>query len=323
MKANIYARASARSFRISLLILLVISEVCLHNYLLMVFSRATEASFDEGRKNATGFNITFEDDVELIGAKGEGTVSIGFKARIKGHNGSYVAKITGDDYLHWSDTEIEMLEILSAPPTIPNIPKLEFAIKSMPNPFHSRKHLERTLHLSHESTKWLLKRKNISVIVMEYLSQRRHRLPSSVPEIRTFLRSLLSTFSFAHSRNVMMCDLHPENIYFDGQTVKLFDWNAGFIYKPNSVKMHYDQEPEHLMPPEAWNNESAVHATVSGFDVWTTGLLLQEILEEVDAAEDPSYALLQDIMNVMLTKDPYQRPDANELLQHAFLKEKE
>lgn len=301
-----------------LIALLAFSVVYINRNLRKEFDLKSKPPFIEDRKNTT---ITL-DDIELITMKGQGTVSVGFQARIQGLDGLYIVKITGDHLTHYSDTEIYMYGILNAPPTIPNIPKLEFAINSMPNPFDSRAYLEDILHVDHITAKWMVRQTKISVMVMEYLDN--HRLPTTIGEIRIFLRSLLFTLSFAHSRNVMMCDLYKDNVYFDGTTVKIFDWNAGFIYKPNSVKMHYHTEPSFLMPPEAWNNDSAVHATVSGFDVWSTGLLLRKLLENAvddDSVDNGSYALANGIMKVMLTEDPYQRPDTNKLLQHPFLQD--
>ncbi len=272
--------------------------------------------------------VTFQD-LELFQLAGSGGVSMGFKAKIRGRDGVYIAKITGDSLMRWSDTEIQMFHILNSPPTIPNIPQLELAVKSMPNPYNNRTHLEKDLGLDRNDVKRLMQFKNVSILVMEFLDN--HHFPKNVEEIRVFMRSLLYSLQFAHSRNIMLCDLHTGNVYFDGETVKLFDWNGGFFFQPEVVKMHYNFAPHHLMPPEAWNDENAVHVTVSGFDIWSTGLMLEKFLNRTDSSISDSFddsadefteSLLDDFLKAMLTKDPHKRPDAGKLLQHPFLAEK-
>jgi hypothetical protein len=105
----------------------------------------------------------------------------------------------------------------------------------------------------------------------------------------------------------------------------LFDWNAAFIFGPN-VPIHYDDEPTFLMPPEAQHNKTAVHATVSAFDVYSTGLLLREILcgkkscNMPNRTENEQVWLAHDLAALMLTRDPYDRPDTGWLLRHPFLR---
>lgn len=272
-------------------------------------------------------DMTF-DDLELLELKGSGDVSMGFKASIRGRDGLYIAKITGDSFLHWSNTEIQMFNYLNAPPTIPSIPKLEFAIPSMPNPYKNRTYLEENIGLDRDDIDWLVRKDNISIMVMEFLDN--HRFPTTIQGIRVFMRSLLYTLEFAHSRNVMLCDLHTGNVYFDGETVKLFDWNGAFFFQPSVVKMHYYGAPNFLMPPEAWNDTNAVHVTVSGFDIWSAGLLLKKLVYREgssisesfnDSFDEATDSLLKDFMNAMLTKDPHKRPDATELLKHPFITE--
>ena len=55
---------------------------------------------------------------------------------------------------------------------------------------------------------------------MEYLPEDDDCWPETISELQLFLQSLLSTLEFAHSRNVIMGDLHPENVY-------LFLWGNG------------------------------------------------------------------------------------------------
>ncbi len=272
--------------------------------------------------------ITFQD-LELLEIVGSGDVSMGFKAKIRGRDyGIYIAKITGDYLMRWSDNEIQMFRILNSPPTIPNIPQLEFAVSSMPNPYTNRTYLESDLGIGQNDAKRLMDFKNVSILVMQYLGN--HHFPKNIQEIRVFMRSLLHSLHFAHSRNIMLCDLHTGNVNFDGEIVKLFDWNGGFFYQPEVVKMHYNGAPNHLMPPEAWNDENAVHVTVSGFDIWSAGLMMKKFWDRMDSSSSDSMGdsndeltetLAQDFLKAMLTKDPTKRPDAGKLLQHPFLAE--
>lgn len=163
---------------------------------------------------------------------------------------------------------------------------------------------------------------------MEYLDFNVHYFPKTIPGIQDFMKSLQYTLQFAHSRNVMMRDLHSGNVYYDGTMVKLFDWDDAVLFKPNAIKMHYQYAYSKLMPPEAWGDENATHATVSSFDIWTCGLFLKKILERKrvesfvdDHVDNATASMLKDFLNAMFSKDPYKRPDASELLKHPFLAE--
>jgi hypothetical protein len=185
--------------------------------------------------------ITF-DNLELIQLLGHGEASLGFStARVKGHNDTFIAKIGFHERdLHKADTEIAMFEILNAPPTIPNIPKLSLAINRIPNPYRGQfMYLMRKLGIDRLRSSELAAAREISVITMEYFDGDDCWL-ETVDVLRVFLKSLLHMFEFTHSRNVMMCDLHQFNIYFDGKTVKIWDWNPVLVFKPDdSVKMDY------------------------------------------------------------------------------------
>lgn len=161
--------------------------------------------------------------------------------------------------------------------------------------------------------------------VMEYLDFEVHYFPKTIQGIQDFMRSLLYTFQFAHSRNVMMRDLHSGNVYYDGTMAKLFDWDDAVLFKPNAIKMHYQYAYNKLMPPEAWGDENATHATVSSFDIWSCGILLKKILERrrvVDNhVDNATVSRLNHFLNAMLSKDAYKRPNASELLKYPFLME--
>jgi len=159
------------------------------------------------------------------------------------------------------------------------------------------------------------------------------------------MKSFLETIRFAHSRNVMHCDIHDENYLWDGTRVSFFDWNAAYFWDPNThIPIHYYRAPTHLFPPEAQKNTSAVHTSVHAFDVYTIGKLMKGILKEScgitsktikekkkkssasDSNHDKTHGrtkkddsvLAYELANWMMIPDPYQRPDTTTALTHEF-----
>mmetsp|Transcript_17965 Transcript_17965/g.33290 ORF Transcript_17965/g.33290 Transcript_17965/m.33290 type:complete len:356 (-) Transcript_17965:115-1182(-) len=301
----------------------------------------------QDRTPAEGLNTrTVFQSIELIRLVGTGTVSWGFEARLDGK--TVMAKVAADHFLYYSDIEIDAFRILKTSPSIPNIPEFHYSIRSMPNPFKNRTYLQDDLGLSKSEAENLSEKRRVSVQVMDFVRSE-NRKPETLREVRTLLKSLLSALAFAHSRNVMHCDMHSRNYHFDGNMVSLFDWNGAFLYAKDQVLIHQPHAPTHLFPPEAWKNTSAVHASVSAFDVYSVGRLTKKLLKgccgilPVKSAEDSStntsttthesgrrtnsssydkeVALSLDLMELMLTADPYQRPNTTQLLNHPFFLE--
>jgi hypothetical protein len=265
------------------------------------------------------------NDLELGKVLGHGFVSWGFESRL--HGEKVVAKVTTDKFLFYSDIEMDVFNILNAPPTIPNIPQLQLGIRSMPNPFTNQTHLQHDLGLTEDDAIKLTDARRISVQVMELLVD--NCKPKTLPEFRLYLQSLLETLAFVHSRGIIHCDLHSNNVHFDGTRVSLYDWNGAFVYEPNKVKVHQIYAPFRLFPPEAQNNKSAVHATVSAFDIYTVGRLIKKAVKTTWNEDNPDQddtlenrdevlGMLVDLAKQALKEDPYQRPDAMKLLRHRF-----
>ncbi len=287
------------------------------------------------------------NDIKFLRLVGAGVVNHGFEAILDGER--VIAKIAGDGQMYWSDIEIDIFDILNEPPTISNIPRLLVGIRSMPNPFHDVAFLEKNLSVSIEEAKRLVTFRRISVLVMKFLPNSER--PSTLRSVQKFAKSMLETLAFAHSRGVMNCDLHGQNYHFDGITVSLYDWNGGFLYEKDNVPMHSDQAPAFLMPPEAQTNLTAVHATVSAFDIYSVGRLLKIRLKQCckevtnmkngtsrlpsegdetnenhiyqqgkghkeGTGDSPTCSQMYDLANRMQISDPYQRPSATELLLH-------
>ena len=102
----------------------------------------------------------------------------------------------------------------------------------------------------------------------------------------------------------MHCDLHENNVHFDGKTVTFFDWNGAFIFEEGKNHFYFPDQMFSLFPPEARmrvssgtnhdqvetfdDHESspellydvnAVHATVSAADMWAVGLIIDRYLQ--------------------------------------------
>mmetsp|Transcript_16332 Transcript_16332/g.40945 ORF Transcript_16332/g.40945 Transcript_16332/m.40945 type:complete len:396 (+) Transcript_16332:153-1340(+) len=274
----------------------------------------------------------FEDNLKLERLIGNGDVSFAFRASYK--NRTVVAKIATDSDLYYSDIEIGIFRELNAAPSIPNIPQLQVAIRSMPNPFRSVVHLVDNLGVKASEAKALVMKRRISVMVMEDLGE--NRSPKDLEEVQRLTKSMLETMEFVHSRNIMHCDLHKWNYHWDGTMVRLFDWNGGFFYEPNTVKIHYPRTPKHLFPPEALADKKAIHTSVHAFDIYTIGSILKQLLKSCcgidfemiqrEALDKNSTrirsvvdaAVAYELATLMTHEDPYTRPTTTQALRHLF-----
>lgn len=186
----------------------------------------------------------------------------------------------------------------------------------MKNPFQkSKRYLREDLGLSTTNADVLVSKRRISVIAMDFLSSK-HALPTTLSDLCRYIRSLLETLEFAHARNVMHLDLHAGNVFWDGEMVPLFDWNAARIYDPN-----VPQRIGNRIPTEAQVDEAATHASVSAFDIYTVGLLLKSrILKHWSHHndDDTGMEVAHRLADHMMTVDPLSRPNATQLLRHAF-----
>ena len=288
----------------------------------------------------------FQENLKLRKLVGKGDVSFGFKAKYQ--NKTIIAKIATDSDLYYSDIEIGVFRELNAAPSIPNIPQLQLAIRSMPNPFASNPKVETSisyltdLGVKESHAEELVLKRRISVMVMKLLKKKRE--PKDLLEVQRFMKSLLEAMEFVHSRNIMHCDLHYYNLHWDGEMVYLFDWNGAFRYIPNKVWIHYPRTPKHMFPPEAVHNKSAVHTSVYAFDVYTIGKIMKRLLEDCcginfEMLQKEALSVLDEIGNkqkgavdkaiaeaavayelaaYMMHNDPYVRPTTTQALQHAF-----
>lgn len=297
--------------------------------------------------------LLFRENLEIVKLIGSGDVSYGFEARYQ--NRTAITKVATDEDLYYSDIEIGIFHELNMAPDIPNIPQLQLAIRSMPNPFanspsvnNSISYLIDDLGLKKSKAESLVMKRRISIMVMELLKGNRN--PKDLEEVQRLMKSLLETMEFVHSRNIMHCDLHQWNYHWDGKKVYLFDWNGAFRYRPNKVWIHYPRAPTYLFPPEAVDNTTAVHTSVYAFDVYSMGRLMKGLLSSccgitfkmlqaaaikaIEEMDEPiktttsntpqeseyelSAAIAFELAAYMMVSDPYQRVNTTEALQHAF-----
>lgn len=188
----------------------------------------------------------------------------------------------------------------------------------MQNPFcnQSVKYLGEKFGLSATDSDALVSKRCISMIAMEFLSNK-HALPTTLADLRQYVRSLLKTLEFAHARNVMHLHLHAGNVFWDGERVHLFDWNASRVYDP-----HVPQRIGNRVPPEAHDDDTATHASVSAFDLYTEGLLLKtRILKHWGTnRKDIGMEMTHRMADYMMIADPLSRPNATQLVQQPILK---
>ena len=261
----------------------------------------------------------------------KGMVSLGFNAILRSTGQQVFVKITGHStskpYFEYSDNEVATFKILNKAPTVPTIPKLHWAIRSMPNPFKSQvSYISESLHIQKNSTaSWLGEQELISVQVLERGNHL--HVPGTMSEIRAFTKSVLATLRFAHSRNIANVDLYMANCLFDGQEAFLFDWNdAVIVNESGKTPLRLYQ----MVPPEAENltvNEIPYHINVWAFDVWTVGKMLRRLLRNccsslhsmrLHGATSVDMKQAKELVALMLHPDPYQRPSTEQLLKHSF-----
>lgn len=185
----------------------------------------------------------------------------------------------------------------------------------------------------------LLTSKNIGIQVFPLVPHSNFPDSNNLPELASFMSSLLTALDFAHRRNVMNCDIDWTNLAYHERTTYLFDWNGARMFAPNQVKLYQEGENPRLVPPEEVNEDS-LHVTVSAADVWAAGIVLNRLICDFTVCTAMGKNLLcdfsvctmpkrQDRHNKklreahalaawMLTEDPHARPTAAELLKHDF-----
>ena len=265
--------------------------------------------------------------------------SIAFSATVPklgmgGGDDEYVLKIAGEETLFYTHMEIKAFGIMNQPPTVPNIPKLAWSAEVTRNPYATWEYDDfeeyfKPRGLSIEDIKWLKNQIEISVEIVENVPHTGLPNKSDLPELSRFMSSLLRALSFAHSHFITNNDIAKRNVRYDKETgtTYLFDWSDMRIYEPHGKT--YLNPFVSMEPPEARDIDLPVHVTVSAFDVYSAGVMLNKILCghtecDNDAAvlkSDKNNMLWQahDLANKLMTQDPFERPSAEDMLNHEFL----
>ena len=158
------------------------------------------------------------------------------------------------------------------------------------------------------------------------------------PEIRSYTRQILKGLLYLHDRGIVHCDLKSENVMIGEETAKIADLGCGKMAGNGSLE--FSGTPAFMSPEVARGEEQGFPA-----DVWALGCVVIEMatgsspwpeLNDVVAAiykigftgESPKIPEVlsekgRDFLRKCLVRDPKQRWDVEELLQHPFLEEED
>ncbi|KAM4723043.1 uncharacterized protein WCC33_009249 [Rhinophrynus dorsalis] len=172
--------------------------------------------------------------------------------------------------------------------------------------------------------------------LQNYIQQQKNRgrLFSEQHTMEWFIQLLLGV-SYLHERLILHRDLKTKNIFLKNRTLKIGDFGVSRILAvPSDMATTFAGTP-HYMSPEVF--------THSGYnaksDIWSLGCILYEMCTLTRAFDAPSWIKLvslivegpspslssqyseelNKILQRILSKDPAQRPSANEILHLPYL----
>jgi casein kinase II subunit alpha len=97
-----------------------------------------------------------------------------------------------------------------------------------------------------------------------------------MPLLKTYMRDLLSTLDFIHSKGIIHRDIKPHNVLFDPSTkaLKIIDFGLAEFYNwemamSPKVASRYFKAPELLMETPYYNYS---------IDVWAVGIIFASIV---------------------------------------------
>lgn len=170
--------------------------------------------------------------------------------------------------------------------------------------------------------------------LFDYLVQR-GRLPEQ--EALRFFQQIIGGLSYCHSHLVCHRDLKPENLLLDpsGHNVKIADFGMANLQIPSRLLQTSCGSP-HYASPEVIRGIQYDGALA---DIWSCGVILYALLTGGLPFDDPDIKKLlakvktgayvlpgrdicssacQDLLSRMLTVDPAQRIQMNDILRHPF-----
>jgi serine/threonine protein kinase len=179
-----------------------------------------------------------------------------------------------------------------------------------------------------------------------------HKMTSEqrIALVKNLLIPSLRALHAYHSQGIIHCDIKPDNILFDGQTVKLCDFGLSILTNPDS---HYRKELKNCFstfvdkyrPPEYFENKYDVYN--DKVDIWCLGAVLFyslcgqhvysdkfryankverellymkkstiNVLLMLNSLNFPIDDSVTQVLQLMLTVDPNARPNAQQLLTY-------
>ena len=120
---------------------------------------------------------------------------------------------------------------------------------------------------------------NTYTLVSEYFPHEdfdKYRLNFTPALLKSYMRELLSTLDFIHSKGIIHRDVKPHNVLFDPSTqkLKIIDLGLAEFYHPEKgmsprVASRFFKAPELLMDMEFYNYS---------IDIWSAGIIFASIV---------------------------------------------
>ena len=154
------------------------------------------------------------------------------------------------------------------------------------------------------------------------------------------MKQVLSCINYCHKNKIVHRDLKPENILLEQNKafdqIKIIDFGTSLVFDENSTLNEKLGTPYYIAP------EVLAKAYGPKCDIWSCGVITyivlsgippfngssdQEIMKKVKIGKfsfsDPVWNSIsdkaKDFITTLLTKDPKQRPTAEEALQHPWI----